>query len=465
MRIGFAALGLCVIGCAPADDARAQWLRHTLVLDNQVFLEREPELTAGKFALMGEQLYPFFRGTAPQYARDTLVPGGPGYHPSTFTTAENRDVLLVGDPHPENIGTFRRPDGTMVVEFNDFDASTYGPFTFDLRRLALGFWVAGIDADVMEVDRRGAVEALVVAYVEAVTSDGPGGAEPAGVIVEELLTEALERGAGLEKLEDYTVLDGESRAMFEGDVEPARLVSFGDATQLIVEDSVRAPNEEQRTRVRALVETYRERAEVSGEVLGISRRYGAGVSSYPQERFYVLLGGPTDDPDDDVLLEAKETVDPVRLPGLESLPGWSAHSNGERVVAFQRELQGHRDDDPHLGWATTGGRSFRFRHRTAYQRGFRVSRLAEKLAEGSWRAADFVAFAAFAGALLGRSHARARTQRGTSAQAEIADAVAGRADALVAETMTFVAAYAPTVIEDVGRLATLLETHGMTLGY
>lgn len=471
-------MGLCVLGCGPPEDARAQWLRHTLVLDNQVFLEREPELTAGKFGLMGESLYPFFRGTAAQFSRDTLMPGGPGYFDSAFVTSENRDVLLVGDPHPENIGTYRRSNGAIVIEFNDFDASTYGPFTFDVRRLALGFWIAGIEIErsasvdalgtTVLADRRAAVEAMVGAYVEAITADAPdrvGQQDVAGVVAEDLLDKAIEDGDALEKLEEYTELDGATRTMFDGDVDPARMVSFGEVTQLIIEDSVRPPPRAQRERLAELVEGYRQTADISGEVLGISQRFGAGVSSYPQERYYILLAGPTDDPGDDVLVEAKETIDPVVLPGLESLPNWSAQSNGERVVEFQRELQGAWDNDAYLGWATSGGQSFRFRHRTAYQRGFRVSRMGEKLAEGEWSSADFIAFAAFAGALLGRTHARVRTQRGTSARAAIAARLRGEQEAFVAETLAFVEAYAPVVVEDVAWMSALLEAHGMTLGY
>lgn len=476
MRWRLILFGLCLAGCGPAQDARALWLRHTLVLDNQVFLERAPELTAGKFGLMGEALYPFFRGTAPQFARDTLVPGGPGYTSSAFISADNRDVLLVGDPHPENIGTYRRPSGAIAIEFNDFDASTYGPFTFDVRRLALGFWIAGTEVEhssgpdavgtIVEADRRAAVEAMVFAYVEAVTAEDPDRPQDtAGTVTDDLIERALEDGDVQEMLAEYTTLEGGVRTMFNGEVDPARIVSFGDFAQLILEDSVRPVPRADRERLLGLVEEYRDTAEVPGEVLGIAQRFGAGVSSYPQARYYILFSGPTNDPNDDVLVEAKETIDAVILPALEALPSWSAQNNGQRVVQFQRELQASRENDVYLGWATTGGQSFRFRHRTAYQRGFRVSRMAEALAEGDWSTADYIAFARFAGALLGRTHARAKTQRGTSARAAIAAELEERADEFVAETMAFIDAYAPVVIEDATRMNTLLQTHGMTLGY
>lgn len=472
VRFAAVGLGLCLGGCGPVEDVRAGWLRHTLVLDNQVFLERAPELTGGKLALMGEQLYPFFRGTAPQYARDTLQPGGPGHRPSRFVSAHNRDVLLVGDPHPENIGTYRGREGAIVVEFNDFDASTYGPFTFDLRRLALGFWIAGLQieawtptdaaATLVHAHREAAVEALVEAYVEAID----GGSHDGGTVIADLREKAQEDGDAQEKLLDYTEVDGARRSMRYGDLEPARVVVYGEHEQLVLEDSVRPLPEAEQRMLEAMVTAYQAETGIEGELLGLSRRYGSGVSSYPQLRYYVLLSGPSDDPLDDVLLEAKETVDAVPLPGLTSLPSWIADSNGARVVFAQQTLHGGGDNDPYLGEASTpGGQSFRFRHRTAYQRGVRVSRIADKLAEGEWQPQDFVDYAAFAGALLARTHARGTTQRGTSSQAAITEAVQGEADALSEETLAFVLDYAPVVERDAERLGALLEVHGTQLGY
>ncbi|HFE46035.1 MAG TPA: DUF2252 domain-containing protein [Nannocystis exedens] len=77
------------------------------------------------------------------------------------------------DPHLENIGSYRRSsDGLLVIDFNDFDAATYGPFHFDVRRLALSAAIASMSIE--RVDR-GFAEAsaeaprvLVRAYVDEI---------------------------------------------------------------------------------------------------------------------------------------------------------------------------------------------------------------------------------------------------------------------------------------------------------
>ena len=40
----------------------------------------------------------------------------------------------MGDPHPENLATFRTPGGSIVFGFNDLDASQIGPWILDLHR-------------------------------------------------------------------------------------------------------------------------------------------------------------------------------------------------------------------------------------------------------------------------------------------------------------------------------------------
>jgi uncharacterized protein (DUF2252 family) len=477
------------VSCAEPESARAKWLRHTVVLDNQPFLEREPDLVAGKFALMGEDLYPFFRGTAAQYTRDAMTPGSPGYASTRYGSAESRDVALVGDPHPENIGAYRTGGGVVTIDFNDFDAATYGPYTLDLRRLVLGFWIAGTDAQrrtrpdgagtITEADRIAMVEAMVAGYadeVRAIRDDLDTGTVITiegtwGAVLDAILVEADAEGAGRERISDYTeIVDGQ-RHMITGEVDPARVATFGPYEALVFEDSVRDVGPRTRdvlaTATLEYVATVHDPT-VLGEdlrILGMTRRYGSGVSSYPQLRYYVLLDGATPDPDDDILLEAKETVDPPVMPGLQRLPEPPFASNGERVVFMQRELQGFIDDDPYLGWALAGNQTFRFRERTAYQQGFRVTDLVENLDAGEWTASDFVEFATWAARLLGRSHGAARKQDGNRGAAAIADAIGDDVPGLAAETLEFVRGYAEQVDEDQAAFATMLGQFGLDLGY
>lgn len=487
-------LGVAACGAPGESLARTQWLQHTLVLDNQIFLDRDPQQAGGKLAIMGESLYPFFRGTAAQYARDAMQPGSPGYWPGAYESAETSDVALVGDPHPENIGTFATADGSaLFLELNDFDGATFGPYGFDLRRLALGYWIAteqilrdlaasapADDADrPTEAHRIAVARAVARGYADeiAIVAEDPAKARPmtadeGGPIVDDLVEDAVEDGDEREELGDYTRVEDGARAMFHGDVEPQRTVEYGAFTQAIYEDTVQPLDPREQALVESLLEQY-VRTPMDGltrdpaalRLRGTSRRLGSGVASYPALRFYALVEGASDAPDDDVLLEIKQVLDAVPMPALPRFPGQPFYTNAERVARMQQRLQSAPDADPWLGWASAGADGYRIRWRTGYQRAIRVTRLAEDLAEGKFTADDLVALAEASGRLLARRHGAAAKLDGRPGAPAIARAIDGDADGLVEEVAAFVEAYAPQVLEDHQALIELLEAHGPSLGY
>ncbi len=474
---------LGVLACAEPD-AREAWLRNTLVLDNQDLYERDADLTGGKLAKMSESPFAFLRGTAPQFARDVLEPGGPVQWRSVVDEHTD-DVALVGDAHPENVGTFRSGAGTVHVDFNDFDASTFGPFDLDVVRLAVAMRVAcrqGAselpeneralldDADIDEITRavpRGWIEEIRT-LEQGGNATVPTAANPGGTIAAELIDDSIEDGGAASTLSDATrIVDGQ-RVMFYGDVEPARILTFGEYEQVVLEHSLRELSDWEYARVEALVEIWAPTllVELSEPpvVLGVSRRYGQGIASYPLYRWYVLLAGPTDSLDDDLLVEMKEVRDAIPLPGLARPLDTPFDGNGQRVTSLERDLHAFPDADPWLGWADDGGQSFRVRERTGYQDGFEVARIAPRLVARDWTAGDLVEFAALAGHLLGRSHAgatKADGERGLSALARAID----DDDAFVDDVVAFAEAYAPILEDDHRRLIALMTAHGPTLGY
>jgi len=461
-------------------------LRHTLVLDNQDLFERDRELTQGKLAKMSETPYAFLRGSVAQLDRDLFEPGGAALRPWRFTDSEVDDVALVGDPHPENIGCYRAGNGALTLDFNDFDAASYGPFELDVRRLALGLWVAcaqvgdelgdGVIADGDCASIAAGSAGGYAAEIAALAAD-PGDATVIdedgdwGTIVAALLEDSREDGDDAKPLRDYTLVEDDGRTMIEGDIDPARLVELGDYRQAVIEDTVRPVPAAIATRMPALIEQWRETlwdpsiaTAASTEILGITRRYGAGVSSYPFLRYYVLLAGPTAGPDDDVLLEVKEVRDPPPMPGLRRPIDAPYPTNGARVVGFARELQTFVDDDPWLGWADDGARAFRVRERTGYQNGFEVADLGAAIGAGTWTIDDASDFAELSGRVLARSHARARRARGTAAGAAIAAAIDDD-QAFVDDVTEFAEDYGAVVLADHLRLRELLAAHGPDLGY
>ena len=102
-----------------------------------------------------------------------------------------------------------------------------------------------------------------------------------------------------------------------------------------------------------------------------AQRFGTGISSFANLRFWVLIeNGPGDD--DDLILELKEERDPPEPPappghdpGPPPPPPPPPDSNGARVFDGARRLLSSGGMDPDLGYVNWGGVSFQVRRETA----------------------------------------------------------------------------------------------------
>ncbi len=470
MRVGLLILFVfSLVACGDVDEqtARRSWLQSTLIQDNYDIILREPELSAGKFAKMDATYYNYFRGTAAQFYRDQTQPHD-GRPTTTFASVASSEVLLIGDPHPENIGSFLTPDDRLILEFNDFDAARFGPFMLDVHRLGLGFWTASDMVDSFDADaRKQLVEAVAAGYWNQITSGAPGTLQitPATntfTITEDLFRRARRDGDIQEELDEYTVLDGAKRTMFYGEIESSTVEG-------VIGDMVQEVDEQERRLATIAMQIYCESTVKSKcdevEVKGVSRRLGAGVSSYPLKRWYVLIEGPTASSDDDVLLEVKEIRDAPVIQTLPIFPRQTHFNNAQRVVEGQRILQSDAQADAYLGWAALDSFAFRVRHRTKYQKGFGVDRLMEKVDEGEWTLQDAADFAFQAGQLLARAHASADTLSGKKGASVIAPVFRGRSeDEFKTDVLNFCEVYGPAQSNDYELFGQLRERKGPHLG-
>ena len=468
---GLAALLPCLAaGCGAADAPRAAWLQATLTDDNRDLLYRSPELVAGKYLKMSLGPYPYLRGTALQWMRDLTQPG-PVPLATRFGSPATARVLLTGDPHPENIGSFLPADGELTVDYNDFDAARYGPYQADLWRLALGFEILARDlalADPLGAELRAAV---AEADFDTVAAMAAGGAGPrvayqagAGAVVDDLMRRALRDGRAQEELSDYTAVTDGARRLVRGEIEAGPVPG-------VLGDALFDASPRERRLVERVFDEYRATVlpapavtKDSLPIKDVVRQVGVGVSSYPVLRYLVLVEGPTAGPEDDWLLEAKEVRDAAPIPGLPLAPPRVHATNAARVVDAQRRLQVTPADDPLLGHGAAGALGLKIRHRTKYQKGADVVRIAEDLAAGDLGPADVVAFARVAGALLARGHAQAALLDAADAAAALAAALGDDRAAFVDEVADVAARYADQLLIDYALFLDLLATAGPHLG-
>lgn len=439
---------IALVGCASEPPSREQRILDTLAIDNYVAGLREPALVAMKLRKMQRGPYEWLRGTAALYWRDLAEPGGARAQMAFGDPVSSR-ILLVGDPHPENVGTFRAGDGTMFVDWNDFDATGYGPFEGDLRRLATGFIViARLGAPDDDSYAAELVRVIASSYASQIAELATGvrvgtiglGTDP---VLDKELEKAATRGDAKFALAELApVMDGRRSVAF-GDLEAV-------APDGVIEDRVVALDAEQADWIERAVAQWRA-GKLGADQATIklaARRIGSGVASYALRRFNVVLEGPTASVDDDLVIELKETREGVIVAGLLRLEVAEWASPAARTVDTQRRLQARPDADPLLGHAQLGGLSLKVRDREAYQRGINASDLIE-LAAGSVGDRDRLRdLAHIYGALLGRAHGQALTADRVSGFTVIAPQLAGREAALSDHLVEVATADAAQVFAD-----------------
>ena len=143
MRCLLTVLPLILLGCSGASsdvDGRDAVLIEWLQRDNALWLGRDPALLTGKYDRMAESPYDFMRGTAGLFHEDlrrlSLDPVERGADLGLVATPDAASVLILGDPHPENLSTFYADDAPgpivgeaspeLTVAWADLDAAGHG---------------------------------------------------------------------------------------------------------------------------------------------------------------------------------------------------------------------------------------------------------------------------------------------------------------------------------------------------
>src|SRR5215203_4692018 len=275
--------------------------RQTKIVDVLVdafseLMAADPEAFRQKFRKMAAGPFAFYRGSAPLFYAD--MEG----EEDRWANDRTSRVWIQGDLHAENFGTYLAGDGVFVFDVNDFDEAYLGHFTWDIKRLvasvALLAWMKAIsDADIARL-----LETYVRAYVEQVryfvdsdrdheyslrleTTDGE--------IREILLETRLNTRVNL--LDKMTLVDeGFDRRFRRG-------------------PGVRELDEDERAGVQAAYEAYlktipeaKRFRSLTYEVKDLVGRKGFGIGSAGLPAYNVLVEGPTQALENDVVLSMKQ---------------------------------------------------------------------------------------------------------------------------------------------------------------
>jgi uncharacterized protein (DUF2252 family) len=394
----------------------------------------DPEAFRQKFRKMAAGPFAFYRGSACLFYADMEL------EEDRWANERTSRVWIQGDLHAENFGTYMAGDGVFVFDVNDFDEAYLGHFTWDIKRMvasvALLAWMKAIsDADIAKL-----IEMYVRSYVEQVryfvesdrdheyalrleTTDGE--------VHEILLETRLNTRIGL--LDMVTLIDENFERRFRRS------------------PGVRDLDDAERARVHAAYEAYlntipeeKRFRSLTYQVKDIVGRKGFGIGSAGLPAYNVLVEGPTQALENDVVLSMKQgnVAAPSRIVGDDRVEHYFEH-NGHRTAVSQRALQAHAD--PWLGYTEIEGV------------GFVVSELSPYVEDLDWsdltEPEQMLPVLEYLGRATAKVHCVADkdsdpTLVGFQTENEIIEALSGNEEEFVAEMVDFGARYSAIVRED-----------------
>ena len=350
---------------------------------------RQEHLIPLRMSRMASSPYAFFRGSAAMMAWDLAQ-----------TPSSGTYVVVDGDAHLNNFGLYGTPQRTVVFDLDDFDEVAYGPWEWDLKRLAASVNVAGRENGLERSERQQAVMACVSGYQKNAAHlqslrilevwylhNYPDKKNPMiemDAKTHKIVNKAVKKA---KKRTNVTLLQKVAHRSWEGDWRFSNdppILERVDATtaEKIIQSLI--PYAQTLHRERSyMFKAYRV-CDVAHRVVGVG---SVGLRAY----LVMLFGNDSNDP---LFLQVKEAVPSALAPYTPQLPLSIIHQ-GHRVVLGQRLLQAATD--VLLGWTSIDGRPFYVRQ----MKNMKGSIPLEKLKGDS-----LLMYARACGTLLARTHAR-----------------------------------------------------------
>jgi len=353
-------------------------VRNTLIEDHAVRLLDTPDAVAGKFAILADSPFSFFRGTALLYYRDHA--GVDGHLPAVF---------CIGDVHPENFGIMPSAAGHPFFAPNDFDEAWIAPFTYDTGRGVVGFWMAAREQGLSRKARRMVVRSFVEGYLAALVAFASDDSEDSNQVTQDSCPPVLEAAF--------------AKAQRPRDRFLAKRVDL-DAHRFLPDERIE-PRHDLVPMLQPAVDHYaitlaHRESRPSGffRVHDVALRHGGGTASQGLARFWVLLEGPSPAPTDDVIIELKAARRSA-LYGLVPATEFDARTSAERIALAHSEFL--VDGDPLYGAAEIEGTSFVVRERGPQKVNISVA---------AFGAEELISYAEVCGRALAQTHARSTSQ-------------------------------------------------------
>ncbi|MGH3483127.1 MAG: DUF2252 domain-containing protein [Nocardioidaceae bacterium] len=323
-----------------SEERRTSLIVDVLVDAFEPLMRADPNGFRTKFRKMAADPFAFYRGSACLFYADMRELD------DRWADERTSRVWIHGDLHAENFGTYMNAEGVLTFDVNDFDEAYLGHFTWDLQRfaasLAMLCWAKALPDDDIEAFVRQATASYLDQVHDFVGRDDDFEfslrLDSTHGVVHEVLQQARLRSRDI-LLTHTTELDRYER-------------KFRDSS------GVRRLDDAERDEVMAAYEDYlgtipqeKRMGDRAYAVKDVVARSGFGIGSAGLPAYSILIEGPNQALENDVVLSMKQgnVAAPSRVVDDESIKSFFQH-HGERTALSQRALQAHAD--PLLGYTT-----------------------------------------------------------------------------------------------------------------
>lgn len=304
-------------------------------------IKADPNAWKGKFRKMSATPFAFYRGSAIVFFQDMVQ-----MDDQDFLNEKTRQVWIHGDLHAENFGTYMNGQGKLVFDVNDFDEAWVAPFTWDLKRLSASLALIGFSKAMSDDDITQVIAKCVSSYVQqvadfaedrqtkdfALTLDNT-----TGKLKEVLLNARLcSRIALLDMVTEIKDYD--------------RRLKIGRINKAIPRRTKRKIETAFRRYLKSIPQSKLQNS-MNYEVKDICEVMGAGIGSVGYKMYSVLMEGPNQALENDIIISMKVGQVPAasRVTNNDDV---NRHfkNHGHRTVLSQRALQAY--SDPWIGHTT-----------------------------------------------------------------------------------------------------------------
>jgi uncharacterized protein (DUF2252 family) len=363
------ALGIGTLGCGQAVAAsaapRATWVVNQLYGYNHPFAAQLPGELATKMSKMTASPFAFYRGTAHLFYQD--IKTAPA---SNYCNVACTQTWIDGDMHLQNIGGFRDANGNTVFDSNDFDEAYWGPYLWDVKRMAVSIVLAAQENKLSASNQQQLVRDFLDSYINKIGDFRGNDSElgyrltasnTSGVVKDTIQLSAAQTTSAL--LSKYTSVVGGKR-VFKTSADLVQLSSNDYRNvQTAIADYV------------GTIAASKRYASAFYTVKDVRLKLGSGVGSLGRYRYYVLIEGSGTSNSDDVILQVKQEVaSAVAIANAGNLPGYVYDNHqGERVAKSMKASLSNTD--VLVGWCTINGLPYFVREKSPSEADFDTSTL------------------------------------------------------------------------------------------